>query len=239
MKITAAPGASSAFDLLDREEVWEWGTCRPCPGFEARATFYLEAVTVLGRPIGYRDADGGWGAAYTFNKEFRRKYNQGLLSPHQRRVVSSLPYFFHDHLYQAMSKRAHAILDFCTKNGRLPSQSRPQESPLVRQWYTLYKNIKNNTLPEDLMTLLAPCLETPGLYDIRWNQKVDAVKEFVTRFKYVPGLGAKGTDEYRLGAFLAKAREHKRSGRLSDSRIRDLETIPGFTWTPASGRRFK
>jgi hypothetical protein len=226
--------ASSVFDLLDREKVWEWGS--PYTTFEKQCANYLAAVTELGRPFCSKDRTGKWCSAYCFNQLTRNYARHGVLSPKRRNLVSELPYFFLDRRYQEQEKYVHAILNFVRGTGRLPGNRPLSERRLYNQVLQFRASINNKDFPQDLKSLLLPYLYAPSPRDARRDQQITSVKQFVADFGFFPSSKSKKAVERRLGYFIHCQRKAKRKGLLSESRIRALESIQGFEWDVPTGR---
>jgi hypothetical protein len=227
-KNVASSGGSGWMELLDREEGWTWGFS--WTDFQVRVKTYLAAVTELGRPLVARDRKGRWGSSFNFRNKMRSCDKQGTLSPDRRAVLSALPHFFCDYHYLAMEKMVRCVLNFCVQTGRAPSPLYSQEKPTYNRWYRLKRLIKDHNFPSDLKDLILPHLSAPNRFQIKWDQQVYAVRQYVTRFKCFPNCATNDKEVKRMGMFLNHSRIDKRKGILPEDRIRDLESIPGFEW---------
>lgn len=223
MKTTAAPGASSVFELLDREKVWEWG--ESMIGFDTQVENYLAAVTEVGRRLAYRDRGGKWMSAYWWFTRTRSKLNKGKYSKEQRDILTTLPYFMSDGKAERHQRMVKIVLAFKLKHARLPAWRNRDESSVRYTYVGLAKAHREGRLSSDLLAKL----EENGIFlntSRSPSMRLAKIEHFVTRHQRRPTQNRSDTDERRLYASLWKLHRRSAKGLLSPEdtrRLQDLE----------------
>ncbi|KAJ3371228.1 hypothetical protein GGF31_003405 [Allomyces arbusculus] len=80
-------------------------------------------------------------------------------------------------------------------------------------------------------TYLSTSMNVIGL-DKMWDCKCQLLREFMTVHGRAPSQIAKTKDEKVLGKWVSKHRSDYPIGKLSQDRVTQLESIPGWTWDP-------
>ena len=228
MKTVGSNSKVGAFELLDREEVWEWGRTS-LHSLEARIARYMEDITEMGRPWKRADYKGKWSASYSFRNTYLRTRKRRSVSITDRKRLEALPYFCSTRKYPTASMRdkIKALIDFMATNQRSPSSGIPEERYLCMYKRVLWNAAKYNQLtPEE-----ADAVSSNGLLGIsretRRTDLLNTLRDFVQTNNRWPKR-RNGVFENRLALRVADIIIRIRNNAPTYVTLQDLEVIPHF-----------
>ena len=167
----------------------------------------------------------------------RTRYNDGLLDEDRiKRLESVKGWSWRPH-DDAWFKFYFEILEIAKKLGTIKlfqevnSESRHQKAWINRQ----RKLYENKTLANDKITALE---KIPGwsweYKDVNvegWNSAIRKLGDYVTEFNELPKRSVVYKN-FKLGDWVKGRRTDYNAGRISEARVKELESIPGWTWDP-------
>jgi hypothetical protein len=225
----------NAFDLLDREKVWEWGTSQR--SFDTSLSEYLQAIQETGRPLAHSDRYSKWRRSYRFNQRYRNVVEFEKLSAAQQDSLRSAPYFLVDLESLKLTSVADRVVSFVKTTGRRPNCKVLRERDAAYALSTIYRRAKAGDLPTYIEKILSSAGISLKHHEARWEANVQNVIRFVRTHSRIPVCYSPIREEHRLGIFLSGVRRQKRKGKLTLGQIEDIESLPGFEWEPSSGPR--
>ena len=163
--------------------------------------------------------------------------------------LESIPYWTWDrkpdHEFKINLKQLGLYFD---EHKKPPSQN----STLLGRWYQrqLIK-YDNNKLSKEMVENLENCSKyfTWNYGQVLWELKIEKITDFAKNHKHTYPTLNKGTEFGYLGQWCKKVREDyrsksyinksKRSESLTFERIKDLESVPHWSWSPKAHREAK
>lgn len=174
---------------------------------------------------------GGW-----VNTQ-RTRYNDGLLDEDRIKGLESVKGWSWRPYDDAWFKFYFEVLEIAKKLGTIKlfqevnSESRHQKAWINRQ----RKLYEKKTLANDKIAALE---KIPGwsweYKDVNvegWNSAIQKLRDYVTEFNELPRRSVV-YKSFKLGDWVKGRRTDYNAGRISEARVKELESIPGWTWDP-------
>ena len=188
-------------------------------------------------PQQYRSDDGYRLGVWVTNKRQARK--QGRLSKERQRLLEALPgWTWHPH-ETAWDDGYARLLEFVAREGhsRVPTEYHDNDDDCFRLGGWVAKQ-RQDYLKGALDAKRRAQLEAlPGWtwdpLDTAWEDGYARLVDFAAREGHarVPE-GYQDDDGFKLGQWVQNLRPRGRRGALSIERVRQLESLPGWTWHP-------
>jgi hypothetical protein len=143
---------------------------------------------------------------------------------------------FNENMWQ---EKYDKLITFVKENNKIPSQhSKIEEVKSLGKWCsnqrTNYKkNILTETRIKDLETIQGWYWEQ---FDQQWQEKFETLKEFVKETNTIPSEKSKIKETKTLGIWCSNQRVNYKKNILTETRIKDLQTIQGWYWSRITTR---
>ena len=172
---------------------------------------------------------GGWAAVQ------RNAYRDGRIDPERRARLEVLPGWMWDSRVAAWEDGYARLLEFAAREGHahVPGHWR-EDGFRLGQWVVAQRaGFKDGQLDAGRRDRLEglPGWSWGTTLESRWEDGFVNLQSYVEREGHsrVPARYKDGGG-FRLGAWVARQRDVRRRGELSDERARRLESVPGWTW---------
>jgi superfamily II DNA or RNA helicase len=220
---------------LERLPGWTWDTW---VGLWERKYQALKAYALrtgnATPPHGWQDEDGVNLGHWVLRQ--RQQYLSGRLAPERVAVLEELPGWTWRAQDDTWENGYRALGHFVSREGhaRVPS-GRIEDGLLLGRWVAHQRNVFNQgRLSLDHVKRLEslPGWTWKGRADVEWEEKFGLMVKFVAREGHARIPAKHLEDGVQLGHWAATQRRLYRSQKLAVDRVKRLEALPGWSWTP-------
>jgi hypothetical protein len=130
------------------------------------------------------------------------------------------------------NKKFESVKSFYSKNNKYPSQySKDKEEQILGTWIGRQKtNKKKGKLTEEQIKLLETFPNWKWNNSDNWDKTFNIIKSFYSKNNKYPSQYSKDKEEQILGMWIGRQKTNKKKGKLTEGKIKLLESIPNWKW---------
>ena len=203
--------------------------------------FYTKYKT---EPKSKRKKDDETQLAVWIGNRRKDKINNKLCPIVEKNINERLSWFRWDPYWENHTKIILELQEFYTKYGEAPRNKGLRENEgLLYSWISSRRlNRTKDTIEEKLIEKIEKDLPwfSWNPLDEKYKEALNNLSKFYDKYKEEPKSKGKREDklEHKLASWLISKRSDRKSGKLSQEIIKDIENIfPNFKWTPKEEER--
>ena len=165
----------------------------------------------------------------------RNDYKKNQLSPEKIKELESIQQWSWDPFEDQYQKSLQDLKKFIKQNNRLPSKEakNPEEKQLGSWCQNRRQDYKKNQMSHERVQKLERISHWSwDPIEDQYQKSLEDLKKFIKDNNRLPSNKAKNPEEKQLGSWCQSRRQEYKKNQLSPEKIKDLESIPQWSWDP-------
>ena len=163
----------------------------------------------------------------------RSAFKAKRMAPERIRKLNQTKHWSWDPVDDVWQKTYEEVFKFVNKHKRLPVKHLPSEKILGNWVNTQRTRMKKGIITKEQIDLLEKIAHwTWDPFADLWDSSLSALKAFAKREGHAKAPQRHIENGIDLGSFVNGRRTEYKKGKLSKERIKQLEALPGWSWTP-------